>query len=100
MESVKGKGSTFAFTSVHEIPTKKELVGFLRSSDSQNDTVPVTEMETLSMANAPATEAPRFDMICVAEDNPYVPCREGLHLMLTGDLLVSTSDISPRTSMC
>lgn len=83
VESVKGKGSTFAFTSVHDIPTKDELVGFLRQSDLPSEAALVTELESFSIANTPAIEAPRFGMVCVAEDNPYVSSRKIADVMLT-----------------
>lgn len=66
VKSAQGKGSTFSFTSLHDSPTRKELVEFLRESNSPRDgMIPGT-------VNNMAETAPQFQMICVAEDNPCV----------------------------
>lgn len=70
--SAQGKGSTFGFTSVHEVPTKKELVSFLRDSDMHIEGHAANDVTTLSISNSGEQDQrpPPFRMICVAEDNP------------------------------
>ncbi|GAB7354228.1 hypothetical protein MBLNU459_g4770t1 [Dothideomycetes sp. NU459] len=64
VQSSQGKGSTFSFTSLHDSPTRKELLDFLRESNSPKDGL------IAGMTNASLETAPQFRMICVAEDNP------------------------------
>lgn len=66
VKSAQGQGSTFSFTSLHDSPTKKELLEFLRESNSPKDGL------IISSTNILAETAPQFRMICVAEDNPCV----------------------------
>ena len=70
VKSSQGKGSTFGFTSLHDVPTKQELLAFLRSSDKQNEALVVPEHKSASMTSTPTMQAPKFGMLCVAEDNP------------------------------
>lgn len=71
--STQGKGSTFGFTSVHDVPTREELVAFLRDSDTHLEAPVVTDLSNLSVTEngeSSGPSPPRFNMICVAEDNP------------------------------
>ncbi|KAJ9619856.1 hypothetical protein H2203_008129 [Taxawa tesnikishii (nom. ined.)] len=68
VQSVQGRGSTFSFTSVHDVPTKAELVKFLRSTSvqsAQKDALPGARQFENTMSTAPS-----FRKVCVAEDNP------------------------------
>jgi len=71
--SAQGKGSIFAFTTLHNVPTKAELLAFLRNSDAQTEGSLVSDLTSFSMSNTPVVQAPRFGRLCVAEDNPCVP---------------------------
>jgi len=73
VSSAQGIGSTFAFTTLHDVPTKAELVAFLRNSDAQAEGSLVSDLTSFSMSNTPVVQAPRFGRLCVAEDNPCVP---------------------------
>lgn len=82
VKSAQGKGSTFSFTSIHDQPTRKELVDFLRDSGSAKDGLPITDSPILS--DATVTKAPPFKMICVAEDNPINLKHLSKHLTILG----------------
>jgi PleD family two-component response regulator len=88
VESALGKGSTFSFTSLHDPPTKEELVRFLRQSNFLEDGLPADSYpcdgklagEKLS-SDSPA---PKFRMIGVAEDNPINLQCLAKHLKMLG----------------
>jgi PleD family two-component response regulator len=74
VKSAQGEGSTFNFTSLHDPPTKEELIKFLRESNIPDDGLPAKISP--SEAKTPTPKAtldslpPKFRMIGVAEDNP------------------------------
>lgn len=70
--SAQGQGSTFSFTSMHDTPTRQELLDFLRESDAEKSGPQMFTSAAHSAANGTATQIPHFRKICVAEDNPCV----------------------------
>lgn len=83
VKSAQGRGSTFSFTSLHDIPTKQELSNFLRLSNS-----PQSDFANLHITNGTGgtgvSEAPRFRMVGVAEDNPINLKLLAKHLKVLG----------------
>jgi PleD family two-component response regulator len=88
VKSTQGKGSTFDFTSLHDPPTKEELVKFLRESNFPDNGLP-TEISP-GEAKTPTPKAtldslpPKFRMIGVAEDNPINLQYIARHLKMLG----------------
>ena len=88
VKSAQGEGSTFSFTSLHNPPTKEELVKFLRESNYPQDGlpagispgVPKNPMPQASLDSLP----PKFRMIGVAEDNPINLQYIAKHLKMLG----------------
>ena len=74
VKSAQGMGSTFSFTSIHEMPTKEELSMF-GPQHGQTDSIPQAAL-TADESELAKPEAvldgplPKFRMIGVAEDNP------------------------------
>jgi len=69
VQSEFGKGSTFSFTTLHDPPTRHELLDFLRLK-SQKDDEGRSMGHALSFSELPAVQIPPFQTILVAEDNP------------------------------
>jgi PleD family two-component response regulator len=69
VESTLEKGSTFSFTSLHDPPTKDELVKFLRQSNFPQDGLSA-DCSPCDDGLAVESSPPKFRMIGVAEDNP------------------------------
>ena len=69
VQSEYGKGSTFSFTTLHDPPTRHELLDFLRLK-SQKDDDGRNMGHALSLSELPAVQVPPFKTILVAEDNP------------------------------
>ena len=76
--SSNGVGSTFSFTSLHDLPTKHEVVDFLRHSNYGKDGLPPDPL----LDNA--EPAPKFRLIGVAEDNPINRQHLARHLKTLG----------------
>jgi hypothetical protein len=88
VESALGEGSTFSFTSLHEPPTREELVKFLRHSNFPEDGLPA-EVPPFNSKPAESNESsdslpPKFRMIGVAEDNPINLQYLAKHLNMLG----------------
>ena len=88
VKSAQGKGSTFSFSSLHDPPTKEELVKFLRRSNYPGDGLPaVTSLSepelTISKVDLNSSP-PKFRMIGVAEDNPINLQHLARHLKMLG----------------
>lgn len=88
VESVLGKGSTFSFTSLHDPPTKDELVRFLRESNFLEDGLPADfypcDGKLAGEKPTSNSPAPKFRMIGVAEDNPINLQCLAKHLKMLG----------------
>ena len=88
VKSAQGKGSTFSFTSLHDPPTKEELVKFLRRSNYPKDGL--SAMKSLSEPERTVSKVgldsspPKFRMIGVAEDNPINLQHLARHLKMLG----------------
>jgi PleD family two-component response regulator len=88
VRSAQGEGSTFSFTSLHNPPTKEELVKFLRESNYPEDGLPAeispggpkTQMSQVTLESLP----PKFRMVGVAEDNPINLRYIAKHLKMLG----------------
>jgi len=88
VKSAQGEGSTFSFTSLHNPPTKEELVKFLRESNYPQDGLPAgispgepkIPMSKATLDSLP----PKFRMIGVAEDNPINLQYIAKHLKMLG----------------
>lgn len=88
VESTLGQGSTFSFTSLHDVPTTEELVKFLRQSNFPKDGLPAEvppsdDGSTLSKTSLDSAQ-PKFRMIGVAEDNPINLQCLAKHLKMLG----------------
>lgn len=75
VESQSGKGSTFSFTTLHEVPNKDEILHFIRQSNANRDGLVLEVLDTRRGSSASAIEVateppPKFSFIGVAEDNP------------------------------
>jgi len=81
VDSTKGNGITFSFTISAGIPSEEELSHFLEQQSSCSDPAKVgplrnvanghtTASITGNSSNIPTIQAPSFDVIGVAEDNP------------------------------
>lgn len=88
VESAQGKGSTFSFTSLHDPPTKDELIKFLRQSNSLKDGLPVASDSDVSAASSSRTSSdtppPQFKLVVVGEDNPINLQLLARHLKMLG----------------
>ena len=88
VKSAEGKGSTFSFTSVHDLPTEKELIKFMRQSNYPQDglsaVTPMSEAELTTARAELNSSPPRFRMIGVAEDNPINLQHLARHLKMLG----------------
>ena len=88
VKSAQGRGSTFSFTSLHDLPTKEELVKFLRQSNFPEDGLPAVTspgepeltISKVSLGRSP----PKFRLIGVAEDNPINLQHLARHLKTLG----------------
>jgi len=69
VSSESGKGSTFSFTTLHDPPTRNELLDFLRLK-SHKEEEDRNVGRAVSLSELPSVEVPSFKMILVAEDNP------------------------------
>jgi PleD family two-component response regulator len=83
VKSAQGKGSTFSFTSLHDPPTKEELVKFLRQSNFPEDGLPAT-FSPSDLEHTADSTPPKFRMIGVAEDNPINLQYLAKHLKMLG----------------
>lgn len=80
VDSTKGNGSTFSFTISAGVPTEEELSHFLEQQSSCADSTKTVQRNvadghatasiTGNSSNIPTIQAPSFDVIGVAEDNP------------------------------
>src|SRR4051812_11489275 len=88
VKSANGEGSTFSFTSLHDPPTKEELVKFLRESNFPRDGLPAEILpgEPKTPMSRPTLDSlpPKFRMIGVAEDNPINLHYIAKHLKMLG----------------
>jgi hypothetical protein len=88
VKSAQGEGSTFNFTSLHDPPTKEELVKFLQESNPPDGGLLAGILP--SEAKTPTPKAtldslpPKFRMIGVAEDNPINLQYIAKHLKMLG----------------
>lgn len=88
VESALGEGSTFSFTSLHDPPTREELVKFLRHSNFPADGLPAEfspgNSEPAESKESSDSQPPKFRMIGVAEDNPINLQYLAKHLNMLG----------------
>jgi PleD family two-component response regulator len=88
VKSAQGEGSIFNFTSLHDPPTKEELIEFLRESNFPDDGLPAEispgEAKTSTPKATLDSLPPRFRMIGVAEDNPINLQYIAKHLKMLG----------------
>ena len=88
VKSAQGEGSTFNFTSLHDPPTKEELIKFLRESTLPAGGLPtgISPGETKTPTPKPTLDSlpPKFRMIGVAEDNPINLQYIAKHLKMLG----------------
>ncbi|MCJ1399034.1 hypothetical protein MMC11_002236 [Xylographa trunciseda] len=74
VKSAQGMGSTFSFTSIHDLPTNDELSTFKSQHTLTGSTLPVAQSLSGSVVPTPSagqeSPSPKFRMIGVAEDNP------------------------------
>jgi Response regulator receiver domain len=88
VKSAQGEGSTFNFTSLHDPPTKEDLIEFLRESNFPDDGLPAETSPGEAKTSTPKATLdslpPRFRMIGVAEDNPINLQYIAKHLKMLG----------------
>ena len=84
VKSARGRGSTFSFTSLHDPPTKEELVKFLRHSNFPEDGLPANLPHNDVNVEVSESPPPKFRMIGVAEDNPINLQHLAKHLKMLG----------------
>lgn len=69
VESEKGKGSTFSFSTLNDVPTKVEIVQHLHQTNAAYEG-PASGVGSRRGSIAPTETPPKFQYIGVAEDNP------------------------------